>query len=114
METTHLAESDDRTFGSDMNLPLILTVGVVGAILVFVVIVGIEAWFYAQQQQERLTKSLAVRNPALADDRAQQLRNLEGYRWVDQATGVAAIPIDRAMTLTVEAYAAEREQDRKE
>ncbi len=109
-----MAESDDRTFGSDMNLPLILTIGVVGTILVFVVIVGIEAWFYAQQQQERLTKSLAVRNPALVDGQVQQLRNLEGYRWVDQATGVAAIPIDRAMALTVEGYAVEREQDVQE
>jgi hypothetical protein len=114
----HMAESDDKTFGSDMNLPLILTIGVVGAILVFVLIIGIEAWFYAQQQEERQAKSLMVRHPMLLDNRIQQLRNLEGYRWVDQANGVVTIPLDRAMALTIERYAAEgqeaEEQDRQE
>jgi hypothetical protein len=101
-----MAQTDEKSLGRDMNMPLILTIGIVGAILVFVVVVAIEAWFYAQQSQERQAKSLAVQNQTLVDNRVQQLRALEGYRWVDQGKGVVAIPIDRAIALTATDYAA--------
>lgn len=106
IERTTMSQSTEKTFGSDMNLPVIVTIGVVGAVLIFVMVFGIQAWFFAQQREEMATKSLARQNPALVDNRMRQLTNLDGYRWVDQKAGVVAIPIDRAMELTVNDYAA--------
>lgn len=99
-----MGNHNESTFGSDMNLPLIVTIGGVGVMLIFVIVVGIQAWFFAQQRDEMAVKSLARPNPALTDNRMRQLKNLDGYRWVDRNAGVVAIPIDRAMELTVERY----------
>lgn len=99
-------ESAPRSFGSDMNLPVIATIGIVSAVLVFVIVIGIQAWFFAQQREELAAKSLARQNPVLLDNRVQQLKNLDGYRWVDQNAAVVAIPIERAVQLTVHDYAA--------
>jgi hypothetical protein len=38
----------------------------------------------------------------LRDLRAREDAALNGYRWVDKATGVVRIPIDQAMRLTLE------------
>ena len=44
---------------------------------------------------------IALRKKALADLRATEASELDSYGWVDQAKGVARLPINEAMKLTL-------------
>jgi hypothetical protein len=86
----------------DPNAAPTLAYGIVGAVLVFVMIVGLQALFYAEQKKETDRKVVARAPEALVRLTAEQQEKLHSYRWVDPAAGVAAIPIDRAMELTIQ------------
>ena len=68
----------------------IVAVGLIGSILLVVVVVALEALFGHVAQAEAQRKVVNVGN-----------NELRGYRVVDPAKGVVAIPIDRALELTV-------------
>ena len=78
----------------------IVAVGVIGSILLVVVVVALEALFGHVAQAEARRKVIDVGNNELRGYRADQLAKLNGYRVVDPAQGVVAIPIERAMELT--------------
>ena len=79
----------------------IVAVGVIGSILLVVVVVALEALFGHVAQAEARRKVIDVGNNELRGYRADQLAKLNGYRVVDPAQGVVAIPIERAMEFTV-------------
>jgi type II secretory pathway pseudopilin PulG len=83
------------------NTPLTALVGIVFAILLFVVVVLLQAFFYRAEQQENVRKVVAVAPEQLSQLRAQQQELLHSYRLVDPGKGVVAIPIDLAMKLVV-------------
>jgi len=83
----------------DPNVPLSAVVGVVGAILLFVVIVALQAVFNSMEQAEVERKVVAPPSAELQQLKAQQLEQLESYGWVDQSAGKVRIPIERAMVL---------------
>jgi hypothetical protein len=85
----------------DPKAGTILIVAAVGAILIFVAVVSLEAWFYRTEESERVVKVYSQVPEDLAGLRATQREQLSGYRWVDQARGTVSIPIDRAMELVV-------------
>ncbi len=87
--------------GGEPNTPLTALVGIVFAIVLFVVVVFLQAFFYQQQQAENARKVVAVAPEQLSQLRSQQLGELHGYRWVDEKAGIVAIPIGRAMELVV-------------
>lgn len=89
METTVTRETDP-------NAPLTALVGVVSAVLLFVVIVGLQALFHRQEALERVRKVENVRCEELANNIASQQERLHGYRLVDPGSGTVAIPIERA------------------
>ncbi len=91
----------------DPNVPLSAVVGLVGAVLLFVVIVGLQALFYSMQRKEMAKKVTSQPYQALQQLDADQLERLNSYGWVNQAKGVVHIPIDRAM----EMVASERSKD---
>ena len=87
--------------GGEPNTPLAALVGIVFAIVLFVVVVFLQAYFYQQRQAENARKVVAVAPQELSQLVSQQLGELHGYRWVDEKAGVVAIPIGRAMELVV-------------
>jgi hypothetical protein len=87
--------------GGDPQTSSTLVVAVVGAILVFVIIVALQAFFYHSEETERAKKVYAVAPEELARLRATQQEQISTYRWVDRDRRIVAIPIDRAMELTV-------------
>jgi hypothetical protein len=87
--------------GGEPNTPLTALVGIVFAIVLFVLVVFLQAFFYQDQQAENARKAVAVAPQELSQLVSQQLGELHGYRWVDEKTGVVAIPIGRAMELVV-------------
>ena len=86
---------------TDPNAPLTALVGVVAAILLFVVIVALQAIFYRQETLERLRKQSPVRPPELAHRLAEQQERLHAYQLLDPSSGTVAIPIDRARELVL-------------
>ncbi len=85
----------------DPNVATSAVVGVVGAILLFVIIVAMQALFYRADEAEKERKVYNQPYQELVQLRAQQQEKLNGYRWVDPKAKVVAIPIDRAMELVV-------------
>jgi hypothetical protein len=90
----------------DPNVAASAVVGIVSAILLFVIIVVLQAYFYRAEQQELERKVYTQPYEALQQLDATQLEQINSYGWVSEADGVARIPIDRAMEL-VAAEAAE-------
>ena len=86
----------------DPDVPASAVVGIVGAILLFAIIVGLQALFYRMEEGERSRKVYEQPDQALQQLDADQLGTLTSYGWVDQQRGVVHIPIERAMALVVE------------
>jgi hypothetical protein len=78
-----------------------LAYGILGAVLVFVITVGLQALFNSEQRRELDRKVVSKAPEALVRLAAEQQEKLHSYRWVDAKAGVVAIPIDRAMELTI-------------
>jgi hypothetical protein len=88
----------------NINIPLIVTVGLISSVLVFVIILGIEAWFYNELEDEQAIKHDGQSNWKLADQEMAQQEKLHTYRKVDDAKQVVAIPIEEAIKLTAKKY----------
>ena len=85
------------------SAPTVL-VGTVGLVLL------LEVLHHRTTQAETYRKVVAEQPQELRQVQAQQLEQLNGYRWVDQGRGVVAIPLERAIDLLVEeARGGERE-----
>jgi len=80
----------------EVNAPVIWTVGIVSGLLLLVVVVGMQAWFYAAERDEIPRKWERARNPWLDNLRREQTRNLTTRRWVDVEKQIVTMPIDRA------------------
>lgn len=76
-----------------------LYVGVVGAVLLLVTIVGITAIFNRVVAEERYEKEILVRPAERLLYEADQAGKLTDYGWADRENGVVQIPIERAMEL---------------
>ncbi len=86
----------------DPNVANSAIVGIISAILLFVVIVVLQAFFYGAEQQELERKVLTRPYEPLRQLDAQQLEQLNSYGWVSEADGTVRIPIERAMELVAD------------
>ena len=85
----------------DLNTPLIVVIGVVSAVVTFVLIVLLQAWFNSQEAAEYHRKVVAPKSEELSRVVAEQQSQLQQYGWVDRERGIVTIPIERAMELVV-------------
>lgn len=79
----------------DMNLPVLVTLFVMGTILVYVIVVATQAWFRWEFNREFQVKVVNQPHFELDQLRTQQQAQLEN----------GPVPIDQAMRLTIERYA---------
>jgi hypothetical protein len=91
----------------DPDVPASAIVGIISAILLFAIIVALQALFYSFEEQELQRKVYSQPYEALQQLDADQMEQLNSYGWISEPDGVAHIPIDRAMELTVQELAAE-------
>jgi hypothetical protein len=99
---------DARQTSEDPSAGTTVVVGIVGAIVFFVIIVALQTLFYKVEQSQTVSKVYETDPQELSRLRADQLEQLHGYRWIDQQQGVVAIPIDVAMEQVVRELADER------
>jgi len=83
----------------DPNVAASAVVGIISAILLFVIIVVLQAFFYSAEQRELDKKVYSQPYQALQQLDARQLEILNSYGWVSESEGVAHIPVERAMEL---------------
>jgi hypothetical protein len=106
MSTTEEIRPARKEDISDPDTPMTVVVGVVGTVLVFVIVVVLQALFYKAERDEFARKVVAQPPVELRAVQSEQLSQINSYRWVDQQAGVVAIPIDRAMEKVVREHAA--------
>jgi hypothetical protein len=81
----------------EVNTPLILTVGVVSALLLLVVTFGLEAWFVREENAEIEAKWRAAPNQWLDAIRTEQQAKIHSTAgWVDDKKTAWRIPIAEA------------------
>jgi len=83
----------------DPNVAASAVVGIISAILLFVIIVVLQAYFYGAEQSELERKVWNQPYQALQQLDANQLELLNSYGWVSEADGVVHVPIERAIDL---------------
>jgi len=93
----------------DLNTSLIAVAGVVGALVVFLMILALQAWYYNVEQAEMYRKAVAPAAEELSRLTTAQQAQLNSYRMIDPSREIVAIPIDRAMALVVRDLAAGRD-----
>lgn len=81
----------------DPNVAASAVVGIISAILLFVIIVVLQAFFYRAERSELEKKVYSQPYQMLQQLDADQLELLNSYSWVSEAEGVVRIPIERAM-----------------
>lgn len=75
---------------------------VIGAILLIVVIIGLQAFFMRELRHEENIKFSENPNRELTQLQQGQLDRINSYRWVDREKQIVAIPINEAMKLLVQ------------
>jgi hypothetical protein len=83
----------------DPNVAASAVVGIISAILLFVIIVVLQAFFYRAEQSELEKKVWSQPYQALQQLDANQLELLNSYGWVSETEGTVHVPINRAMEL---------------
>ena len=83
----------------DLDAPLIGVIGIISALVVFVIIVGLLAWFNHVRDDELQRKVISQPSEEISTLRAHQQSILNSYRVIDRDKGIVAIPIDLAMKL---------------
>lgn len=81
----------------DPNVATVAYVGLVGIILLFALIVALQAMYYNFEQAELTVKTQNPMPVVLSDLRAEQQQALADYHWVDREKGVVGLPIEEAM-----------------
>jgi hypothetical protein len=89
-----MAKSDD------LNTPAIALVGFISALLFFAIIILLQVMFYQIESRQR-AEDLRQPPAELTALVQRQQAALADFRWIEQKKGVVAIPIERAMELTV-------------
>lgn len=83
--------------GSDPNPAWTAVVGIIGAVLTLAIIVALQALYNRVESEEIQRKIFDSVSDELTRARSEQLETINSYRWVDEAAGVAGIPIEAAM-----------------
>lgn len=86
--------------GGDPNVATVALVGVFGVIISLAVILALQTLYY-QAKDQAVREANPVAPVELSRMRAEQAEAISSYRWEDEQSGVVAIPIERAMELTV-------------
>jgi hypothetical protein len=90
-------------FKQEINVPLVVTIGAVSGFFLIVLVIGVQAWYLSEEQAEIAAKAAAAAPvEPLHSLKTDQLARLNApAHWVDQNTGIVAVPIDQAEKLFV-------------
>jgi hypothetical protein len=96
-----------------INTPLVVVIGLVSVILLFTIIVALQAVYYNFEGRERADKVYSQVYQEAARLRADQEAELNSYSWIDRDDGVVGIPINRAIELAAREIGSASENDER-
>ena len=91
----------------NLDIPMIVTAGIVSVALTVASVIGVQALYYAYQQQEVERKVTSRPTTSANSKLAEQDAKLARYAWADREKGKVVIPIERAMALMAKEYSEE-------
>ena len=91
----------------NLDIPMIVTAGIVSVALTVASVVGVQALYYTYQKQEVERKVTSRPTTSANSKLAEQDAKLARYAWADREKGKVVIPIERAMALTAREYSEE-------
>lgn len=86
---------------NEVNVPLIVVIGVVSAFVLAACIISLQAWYVSMERQQVAQYDDAV-FPSLATLRADQQAHLNGYRWINRDQQLVSLPIEEAMKIVAQ------------
>jgi len=86
----------------DPNTSGVLLVGIVGSIVLFAVVVALIGLYQSVEHQQLQDKVYNTVPQELSQLRAKQIAQINGYRHMPGDDGRVALPIERAMELSVD------------
>ncbi|MBD3867954.1 MAG: hypothetical protein IFK94_07510 [Acidobacteria bacterium] len=92
----------DGTEQDDPDAPMTAIVAILLAVVTVASVLALQGYFGKVQDAELRNKVVDVQPADLRKAREEGKALLEGYRWVDKEQGVVAIPIERAMELSMD------------
>lgn len=96
----------------DVNVGLLGLVGLFIAVVLSLIVILLQAWFYdwkGDLAAGRTTAAYASQT-TLSQALVEQQSQINSYRWINREAGVRAIPIERAMDVVTKELAAEQER----
>ncbi len=78
--------------------------GILGSLVVVAIVIVLTALVFKTEQKLVERRVYAVKYDEGQAELARQQAALHSYRWVDKNKGIVAIPIDRAIELTVREF----------
>ena len=85
----------------DPNIGPTVVTGIIGAATTLVLVILLHSYYGHEFRAEVARKVIAQPSVGVDQVRAEQLHQINEYRWIDPKTKVVAIPIERAMELVV-------------
>lgn len=93
----------------NLDIPMILTAGIVSVALTVASVIGVQALYYAYQNTEVDRKVTSLPTADADSKLAEQDAKLARYAWANREKGQTVIPIERAMRLTAKEYTESKE-----
>ena len=92
----------------EVNVGLLAVVGTFTAVVVVLIVVLLQAWFYNWRGSMAEDKMLPMNSPETPLGRAiiEQQEKIGSYHWINREAQVRAIPIQRAMEVVAQEMAA--------
>ena len=89
-------EQHGESWLKDVNVPLILLIGVISGVLLLIIAIGAQGWYYYEAARQRQEKVYTGVHADLLELKTDQHQRLDTLRWVDEDQTRAAIPLEDA------------------
>jgi len=99
--TDAAAEIDREAHADEIPADLVIMIGIVSSIVLLVIVVGTQAWFYSAYEQTYQERNVEVSNRWLQTVQNEQLEVLNSYGMTNREAGLARVPISEAIDLWV-------------
>ena len=92
----------------EVSAGVIGIIGVFAAVVLFLIVVLLQAWFYSWKSDLTAANTVRADDPDAPLGRmlVQQQAQINSYHWISREQGTRAIPVDRAMELVAQEMAA--------
>jgi hypothetical protein len=90
----------ERTDDDPSAFPIVYA-GLVGTLILILCVILISALTSSMESAQTRAKVYAAGVPELERLHAEQVQNIQRYRWIDRERGIVALPIDEAIRLVV-------------